>query len=122
MKSKLKLSPAKSKEVDHIIDVVEKHTGISRKDILGRNRMEPIVDARHIVWYLCAEHLGIHLAMLGRHFDCHHAAIIHSLKRVACRIVVHRDRYFTGLINEIAKELDCESVIPVMPHVERVKA
>ena len=35
MKSKLKLSPAKSKEVDHIIDVVEKHTGISRKDILG---------------------------------------------------------------------------------------
>ena len=103
MKSKLKLSPSKAKEVDHIIDVVEKH-------------------ARHIVWYLCAEHLGIHLAMLGRHFDCHHAAIIHSLKRVACRIVVHRDRYFTGLINEIAKELDCESVIPQMPHVERVKA
>lgn len=66
---------------DVLVDV-SRETGVSAKDIIGRQRMKHIVDARRYFWWRVVEecpHLSI--ADIGRRSGHDHSTVLHAVAR-----------------------------------------
>jgi chromosomal replication initiator protein len=65
-----------------IRDVVARHYGISRAEILGGCRCVDFVQARHVAMYLCVRLGGLSLTMTGRVLNRDHTTVLHGVKRI----------------------------------------
>ena len=73
--------------VEQIIKKVSEITQISEKDIIGKSRRMPIVEARQISIYLCREILKIPLSTIGIYFGGRdHTTIIHACNCIKNKI------------------------------------
>jgi hypothetical protein len=56
--------------------------GITKDDILGKNRLARVAKARHVCIWLLRDTFNMTLATIGAIFNRDHSTIVHSLKQV----------------------------------------
>ena len=87
-----------------IIKTVSQFTKISEKEIIGKSRKMPIVEARQISIFLCREILKMPLTTIGMYFGGRdHSTIIH-----ACNVInvkLKEDKKVSGLIAKLRNQL-----------------
>ncbi|HEU4544387.1 MAG TPA: helix-turn-helix domain-containing protein [Jiangellaceae bacterium] len=67
-----------------IIDRVAAHYGITRDELLSRDRHKSIAEARQVAMWLCRELLGMSYPELGRAFgNRDHTTCIAGVRRIA---------------------------------------
>lgn len=87
--------------VDRVCDLFS----ISREDIFSKSKKREIVDARHLIYYLCSKRpmqiMYIQKYMNEAGYDIKHSSIIHGIAVVEKRILDDKD-YIT-IFKEIEK-------------------
>jgi hypothetical protein len=71
----------KTNKFNLILSKVIGVTSVSETDILGKSRKRDIVEARHVVRFLCIKS-GMGYVDTARLTNCHHATVISSVRRV----------------------------------------
>ena len=90
--------------VEQIIKKVSEITQISEKDIIGKSRRMPIVEARQISIYLCREILKIPLSTIGIYFGGRdHTTIIHACNCIKNKIKNEKKVY--QLVKQLNNQL-----------------
>ena len=90
--------------VEQIIKKVSEITQISEKDIIGKSRKMPIVEARQISIYLCREILKIPLSTIGIYFGGRdHTTIIHACNCIKNKIKNEKKVY--QLVKQLNNQL-----------------
>lgn len=86
--------------VDRIVDLF----GISREEIFSKSKKREIVDARHLLYYLCHKRpmsiTYIQKYMSANGYDIQHSSVIHGINSVSERVKDDADYM------QIVKELD----------------
>lgn len=86
--------------VDRIVDLF----GISREEIFSKSKKREIVDARHLLYYLCHKrpmsitYIQKYMGMNG--YEIQHSSVIHGINSVSERVKDDADYM------QIVKELD----------------
>ncbi len=70
-------------ECHQIIDTVAAHYGVTKEDILGKDRRAEFVKARHISIFLCRHFAELTQVQLKRMFLIDHSSVNYALKMVA---------------------------------------
>jgi hypothetical protein len=71
------------KAVDSVIEATCRHFGMNRVQIMARRRMNKLVYARHICWYLCREMTGASFPEIGRRFGgMDHTSVLHGAQKI----------------------------------------
>jgi len=87
-----------------VVEAVSNVTGIKEDDILGRRRMRPIVDARHMAIRLLRIKSSLTLANIGGLFDRDHTSVIHALS--SSQDMMDIDLYYRKEFEQIVNEYD----------------
>ena len=78
-------SPSRQREVsfDDVVAAAADEVGVSRQELLARNRRPPVVWARQLAMYLARELTGASLPDIGRAFGGrNHTTVLHAVRRV----------------------------------------
>ncbi len=68
---------------DLVIDVTASHYGLSRTELLGPSRKQPLARFRQIAMYLCREHTDLSLPKIGAAFGGRdHTTVIHAVEKI----------------------------------------
>ena len=62
--------------------VISKASGISLKDIRGKNKSPEYVDARMAIWFIAYKFLGYSYNAIARFYNRDHTTIIHGVKKI----------------------------------------
>jgi chromosomal replication initiation ATPase DnaA len=85
---------------DKIVDIFD----ITKEDLFSKSKKREIVDARHLLYYLCYKRpmtiSYIQKYMSANGYDIQHSSIIHGINSVSSRVRDDADYM------QIAKELD----------------
>jgi chromosomal replication initiator protein len=65
-----------------IMDETATYFGLSRADLISKNRSRPLTTARHVAMYLLRECTGLSLIKIGEAFDRDHTTAMHGIKKV----------------------------------------
>lgn len=87
-----------------VVEAVSNVTGIKEDDILGRRRMRPIVDARHMAIRLLRIKSNLNLTNIGGLFDRDHTSVIHALS--SSQDMMDMDLYYRKEFEQIVNEYD----------------
>jgi len=69
-------------EADTIINVVSRVTGIKAVDIKGRQRIQDVVDARYLCFYILRRKTNLSHKKIGAIFNKHHSTVIHGVATI----------------------------------------
>ncbi len=84
-----------------LLELVAKETGVTYAQILGKRRLRPVCDARHVISGLLYESGRYGYTFIGRALNRDHATIINSVRR--CKNLIEVDKVFR------AKFIRCKS-------------
>ena len=93
--------------VDKIFSAVYKKYGITKEDLIGKNRSREIAQARHIAIYLIRKITEMSLPNIGKIFNRDHTTALASYETIEKRIKT--DAILTLDIGEMTKEVTGES-------------
>jgi chromosomal replication initiator protein len=65
-----------------ILDETAKYFGLTREDLISKNRSRPLTTARHVAMYMMRECTGLSLIKIGELFDRDHTTVLHGVKKV----------------------------------------
>ncbi len=78
---------------------------ISKEDIFSKSKKREFVDARHLVYYLCAKRpmqiTYIHKFMNEAGYDIKHSSIIHGIAAVEQRIT--HDKDYVSIVKDMER-------------------
>ena len=87
--------------VDRVVDLIS----ITKDDIFSKSKKREIVDARHLLYYLCNKRpmtiVYIQKYMNANGYDIKHSSIIHGINSVSTR--VKDDADYMQIVKEIDK-------------------
>ncbi|MFN2544397.1 MAG: chromosomal replication initiator protein DnaA [Actinomycetota bacterium] len=72
-----------------ILDETASYFGLTRDDLVSKNRSRPLTTARHVAMYLLRECTGLSLIKIGELFDRDHTTVLHGVKKIE---LLMRDR------------------------------
>ena len=72
-----------------ILDETAKYFGLTREDLVSKNRSRPLTTARHVAMYMMRECTGLSLIKIGELFERDHTTVLHGVKKVE---LLMRDR------------------------------
>jgi chromosomal replication initiator protein len=72
-----------------ILDQTAAYFGLTREDLVSKNRSRPLTTARHVAMYLLRECTGLSLIKIGELFERDHTTVLHGVKKVE---MLMRDR------------------------------
>ena len=93
--------------VDKIFATVYKKYGISKDDIIGKNRSREIAQARHVTIYLIRKITEMSLPNIGKIFNRDHTTALASFETIERKLKT--DALLTLDINEMTKEVTGEA-------------
>ena len=93
--------------VDKIFATVYKKYGISKDDIIGKNRSRDIAQARHVTIYLIRKITEMSLPNIGKIFNRDHTTALASFETIERKLKT--DALLTLDINEMTKEVTGEA-------------
>ena len=102
----VKLATSESKFTSisiELLDLLAQETNVTTAQILGRSRLRPICDARHIIAGLLRESGRYSSTFIGKSLGRNHATILHSVKR--CNNLVEVDKAFRTKYNRCKARL-----------------
>jgi chromosomal replication initiator protein len=79
-------SAGESPTVDAIQDAVCAVSGLTRSELVSRQRSAPVARARQLAMYLARELTPLTLAEIARAFDRDHSTVLHATRAVAARL------------------------------------
>ena len=88
---------------NHIIQIVEKNTGISKKLMSGRSHLQDIVAARHLAMLLIRKQAGLSFKHIAKIFKRDHSTVISAIKSAENRVEFDAD--FRNIYNKVIKDL-----------------
>jgi chromosomal replication initiator protein len=65
-----------------IVDETAAYFGLTRSDLVSKNRSRPLTTARHIAMYLLRETTSLSLIKIGEMFDRDHSTALHGIRKV----------------------------------------
>jgi chromosomal replication initiator protein len=65
-----------------IVDETAAYFGLTRNDLVSKNRSRPLTTARHIAMYLLRETTSLSLIKIGEMFDRDHSTALHGIRKV----------------------------------------
>jgi chromosomal replication initiator protein len=65
-----------------IVDETAAYFGLTRADLVSKNRSRPLTTARHIAMYLLRETTSLSLIKIGEIFDRDHSTAMHGINKV----------------------------------------
>lgn len=65
-----------------LFDLAEEYLGCNRKDVLSKKRTQPVVDARHVLIWVCKKVSSLTTTEIGRIFERHHATVLYAIKSI----------------------------------------
>jgi chromosomal replication initiator protein len=65
-----------------IVDETAAYFGLTKGDLVSKNRSRPLTTARHIAMYLLRETTGLSLIKIGEMFERDHSTALHGIKKV----------------------------------------
>jgi len=65
-----------------IVDETAAYFGLTRADLVSKNRSRPLTTARHIAMYLLRETTSLSLIKIGEMFDRDHSTAMHGIRKV----------------------------------------
>lgn len=79
--------------------------GITKEDIFSKSKKREFVDARHLVYYLCAKRpmqiMYIQKFMNESGYDIKHSSIIHGISAVEQRIA--QDKDYVSIVKDMER-------------------
>ena len=72
-----------------ILDETASYFGLTREDLVSKNRSRPLTTARHVAMYLLRECTGLSLIKIGELFERDHTTVLHGVKKIE---ILMRDR------------------------------
>jgi chromosomal replication initiator protein len=72
-----------------ILDETASYFGLTRDDLISKNRSRPLTTARHVAMYLLRECTGLSLIKIGELFERDHTTVLHGVKKIE---MLMRDR------------------------------
>jgi hypothetical protein len=100
--------PTRTPTIREVQDVVCKHYGVSRADMLSARRTQDMVFPRHVAIYLCRTLTPHALPKIGRQFGGRdHTTILHAFRRVGD--IIAKDNKLREVVETLAYRLggDC---------------
>lgn len=92
-----------------VISAVARHFGLPMKAIMGRRRLAPLANARHIACYLIRElHPDIPLVDIAACMGRDHTSALHGINRTKDRM--HKDQNVRAVVMALMEELRNVSV------------
>src|SRR5205814_2441461 len=65
-----------------ILDETASYFGLTRQDLVSKNRSRPLTTARHVAMYLLRDCTGLSLIKIGELFDRDHTTVLHGVKKI----------------------------------------
>jgi chromosomal replication initiator protein len=65
-----------------ILDETASYFGLTRADLVSKNRSRPLTTARHVAMYLLRECTGLSLIKIGELFERDHTTVLHGVKKI----------------------------------------
>lgn len=90
---------------ESIIKEVSEVYGLPERLIMTKSRKSPIVEAKHLVMYLCRHVLKMTCTDIGKQFGFDHTAIVNACIRIENRRDTHQ---FLCDVNQIFKTYETE--------------
>lgn len=90
-------------EVQNIINVVCKYTGVDRSKIFLKTRKGEIVQTRQIICYFLREKQCLKFQKIGDFFTQKHETVLHAVNKIKGLIQV--DKHIKALIKKISDKL-----------------
>ena len=79
--------------------------GVSKENMFSKSKKREFVDARHLVYYLCAKRpmqiTYIQKYMIEAGYDIKHSSIIHGITEVEKKIVEDKD--YVSIVKEVER-------------------
>jgi chromosomal replication initiator protein len=86
-----------------ILDETASYFGLTREDLVSKNRSRPLTTARHVAMYLLRECTGLSLIKIGELFERDHTTVLHGVKKVE---ILMRDRApIFRQVNDLTKKV-----------------
>jgi len=95
----LVLNDRKEVTPEIILPLVEKYTGITKKQMDGKTRMRQICDARHIYFYMLYKYTKLTLHKIGQQCNRDHATALHAVKKI--KGILEVDKNFQVIVKTI---------------------
>lgn len=90
--------------IDTILSTVARYFGVTRADILSKNRQSSIVMPRHVAMYLTKEMTNKSLPEIGRRFGWRdHTTVLHGVRKISDQI--GKSDYLAEQIDELKRIL-----------------
>lgn len=89
---------------NHIIQIVENNTSISKNLMSGRSHLQEIVAARHLAMLLIRKRIKLSLKEIARIFNRDHSTVASSIKSAENRVEFDSD--FRNIYNKVIKDLE----------------
>lgn len=80
-------------DIKNIVSIVTEVTGITKEQIMSKDRHVDLADARHIAIALCRNYSSIGVVNLGAIFNRDHSTIIHACTKT--QGLINNDKIFT---------------------------
>ena len=88
--------------------MTRKATGVSLGDLMGRNRMQLVAQARNLCFWLLRTHMPMSYPEIGKMFDRDHTTVMAGV-RSASRHVERCDDWTMDCIREVGKLVESEA-------------
>ncbi len=89
---------------DAIISSVGQYYEISREDLTGSSRRQPLARQRQIAMYVCREHTGLSLPRIGQAFGGRdHTTVMHAVEKIKGLLQTDKDVY--DQVTDITQQL-----------------
>lgn len=92
---------------DYVLELVAKHFGIDKADILSKGRQKEIAMAKHMFIYILREHCGMTLVKICAEMqngDYHHSSVISAYSRMR-DMILSKDRLCHTIYKAILDEM-----------------
>jgi len=67
---------------DDLMSAVCNHYYLTEKDLIGRDRKAHLIEARHMMMFMCVRELGMSLSETGRMMQRTHATVRHAYEKL----------------------------------------
>jgi chromosomal replication initiation ATPase DnaA len=71
--------------VEGVLGRVETYYGLTREDLIGKDRHQSMVQPRHIAMYLCRQLTKASSTEVGAVFSCDHSNVLHACAKIAAQ-------------------------------------
>jgi chromosomal replication initiation ATPase DnaA len=81
----------------YIIDATCSYYGFPERVIKSVTRKREIVESRQVCMYLLRKCTGLHVAVIGKIFNCDHTTVVHSTQKIEGLIDIHDEKILEAI-------------------------